>query len=416
MARRVTNFSFIEFWKVQFSHRGGGFLSPAFLKLKKIMDLNNIYLDNAATTPVDPQVLETMLPYLSGQYGNPSAANAPGRIARLAVETARRKIADILNCKPRCIFFTSGGTESANTAIRSVTAGEKINNIITSRTEHACVLQTVRNLQCKEQALLNYVKLDEAGCVQLTNLDHLLYKSHSRSLVALMHANNEMGAPLNLELSTDICKRYKAVFFSDTVQTVGHYPIDLSLNAPDMISASAHKFHGPKGVGFLYMREGLSVPPLLTGGSQESGFRAGTENVASVVGMAKALEIASERYADDVMHIRFLKKAMHEILLSLGAVINGPDNDDSLYTVLNARFPKNEATENLLLELDMAGVAVSGGSACSAGKGGSHVMEAIGTADHVNIRFSFSRFNTLDEILKTGALIEELLLNENIKK
>ncbi len=374
------------------------------------MGLNYVYFDNAATTPIDPQVLEAMLPYLSGQYGNPSSTHGAGRMARLAVETARKKIASILNCKPQSIIFTSGGTESANMALRSAVAGVRLSNVITARTEHPCVLQTARNLHFRGQASLNYVHLNKEGEVQLTDLDHLLENTHGRSLVTLMHANNEMGAMLDLSLAQEICQRHKAVFFSDTVQTIGHYPFDLSQNGPDMISASAHKFHGPKGVGFLYIRHGLPIQSLLTGGGQEVGLRAGTENVASIVGMAKALEIASERYASDAMHISLMRFAIMEKLLSLGARINGPDNDDSLYTVLNARFPKNEATENLLLELDMAGVAASGGSACSAGKGGSHVMEAIGASDCINIRFSFSRYNTMEEVSKVSRLLEELLI------
>jgi cysteine desulfurase len=378
------------------------------------MGLNYVYFDNAATTPVDPQVVEAMLPYLTDQYGNPTASNGPGRMARLTVETARKKIASILNCKPQSIIFTSGGTESANMALRSAVAGVRLSNVITARTEHACVLQTARNLHFRGQASLNYVQLNREGEVQLTDLDHLLENTHGRSLVALMHANNEIGAMLDLSLTQEICRRHKAIFFSDTVQTVGHYPFDLSQNAPDMISVSAHKFHGPKGVGFLYIGQGLPVQSLLTGGGQESGLRSGTENVASIVGMAKALEIASERYVSDTMHIRLLKHALKEKLLSIGAMINGPDNEASLYTVLNARFPKNEATENLLLELDMAGVAISGGSACSAGKSGSHVMEAIGAADCINIRFSFSRYNTLEEVNKVTAILEELIVKETI--
>lgn len=372
--------------------------------------MKNLYFDNAATTQMDPQVLEAMLPYLSGNYGNPSSMHAPGRIARIAVEASRKKIASIMGCQPQCIIFTSGGTESANTALRCAITGMRLSHVITSRTEHACVLQTARNLHFNGKASLSYVAINGQGVAQLTDLDELLEKTHGRSLVALMHANNETGAPLNMALAGEISRRHKAIFFSDCVQTVGHYPHDLSRMPVDMISASAHKFHGPKGIGFLYVREGLPLQAMITGGSHERGMRAGTENVASIVGMATALEIATQNYTQDSKHIRQLKLALSEKLAGLGATINGVDDDGALYSVLSARFAKNESTENLLLELDMAGVAVSGGSACSAGKGGSHVMEAIGASDFINIRFSFSKYNTMQEIVKLGALLEELLI------
>ncbi|MES2329937.1 MAG: cysteine desulfurase family protein [Bacteroidota bacterium] len=371
--------------------------------------MKNLYFDNAATTRIDERVLETMLPYLKESYGNPSSAHGMGRTGRLAVETSRRKIASILNCHPNSIVFTSCGTESANMALRCAVTGVRLSHVVTSRTEHACVLQTARNLHFSGKASLSYVAINDQGTAQLTDLNELLEKSHGRSMVALMHANNETGTPLNMALAGEICRRHKAIFFSDCVQTVGHYPIDLSQMPVDMISASAHKFHGPKGIGFLYIREGLPLQALLTGGSHERNMRAGTENVASIVGMAIALEIAARNYAEDSKHTRQLKLALKEKLIEAGAVVNGVDNDSALYTVLNVRFPKTQATENLLLELDMAGVAVSGGSACSAGKGGSHVMEAIGASDAINIRFSFSKYNTMEEVNRLGVLLEELL-------
>lgn len=372
--------------------------------------MKQIYFDNAATTRMDEHVLDTMMPYLKESYGNPSSMHGMGRTGRLAVETCRKKIASIMGCHPNCIVFTSGGTESANMALRCALRGMRLSHVITSRTEHACVLQTARDLHLKGKATLSYVAINNQGIAELTDLNELLEKSHGRSIVALMHANNETGTPLNLALAGEICRRNKAIFFSDCVQTVGHYPHDLSGTPVDMVSASAHKFHGPKGIGFLYIREGLPLQAMITGGSHERGMRAGTENVASIVGMATALEIATHNYTQDSKHIRQLKLALKEKLNNLGATINGDDDDSALYTVLNARFPKNEMTENLLLELDMAGVAVSGGSACSAGKGGSHVMEAIGASDAINIRFSFSKYNTMEEVTKLSALLEELLI------
>jgi cysteine desulfurase len=368
-----------------------------------------IYFDNAATTKMDDRVLEEMLPYLRENFGNASSAHGYGRHARLGVETARRKIASILNCNPQCIVFTSGGTESANLALRSTLISTGVSHIITSRTEHACVLQTARDMHSKGRASLSYVALHDGAAPDLVDLNELLERSHARSLVALMHANNETGAPLDMALVSEICKRHKALFFSDCVQTVGHYPIDVQAMGVEMISASAHKFHGPKGVGLMYVREGLNLHAMQTGGGHERGLRAGTENVAGIVGMAAALELAVANYEKDSAHVRFLKSAMKERLVSLGAVINGVDSASALYTVLSAGFPKNEATENLLLELDLAGVAVSGASACSAGKGGSHVMEAIGADDTINIRFSFSKYNSMAEVEKVYCIVEELL-------
>lgn len=375
-----------------------------------------LYFDNAATTRLDDQVLSEMLPYLRESYGNPSSTHGPGRAGRLAIESSRKKIASILNCPPKCIVFTSCGTESANMAMRSAVAGVRLTNIVTARTEHACVLQTARDMHYRGRASLNYAALHSDGTVNIADVNHLLEQSPGSSLVALMHANNETGAPVNLQYIAEICKRHKAVFFSDCVQTTGHYSFEIVKTGVDMFSASAHKFHGPKGVGFLYLREGLQLHPLLTGGSQEFGLRAGTENVAGIAGMAKALELAAIHHAEDSVHIRMLKAALRGKLMEMGAIINGPDNDGALYTVLSAGFPKNEATENLLLELDMAGVAVSGGSACSSGKGGSHVMEAIGASGQVNIRFSFSRYNSLDEIGKLCSLLEEILTGGAVKR
>ncbi|MES2331166.1 MAG: cysteine desulfurase family protein [Bacteroidota bacterium] len=374
------------------------------------MALNYLYFDNAATTAVDPLVVEAMLPYLSEQYGNASATHGPGRMARLAVETARKKIASILHCKPVQIVFTSGGTESANLVIRSMASCPRISHLITSRTEHLCVLQTASIVHESGIVSLDYVALNNDGTVNLMDLNHLLETAPTGTLVCLMHANNEMGAPLNMSLVTEICRRHGAMLFSDSVQTVGHYPFDLSQSSVDFISASAHKFHGPKGVGFLYVKDPSVLRAVTTGGGHESGLRAGTENVAGIVGMAKALELASKRYDADSKHVRLLKSAVREKVLSLGAVVNGCDDDAALYTVLSVGFPKNNITENLLLELDMAGVAASGGSACSAGKSGSHVMEAIGAAERINIRFSFSRNNTLEEVKKLGNILEDILV------
>lgn len=374
--------------------------------------MERIYFDNAATTCLAPEVLDAMMPFYTGYYGNPSSIHEEGRRARLAIETARKDVASLLGAKPGEIFFTSGGTESNNLAIRATVRDMHINHIITSRTEHHSVLNTVRDLHTRGQVSLSYVGLKNDGSIDLLDLDKLLEKGHGRMLVTLMHANNETGSMIDLELTGEMCRRYKAVFHSDTVQTIGHFDFDLADSKVDMLSASGHKFHGPKGTGILYIREGLEIKSITTGGGQERGVRAGTENVAGIAGFAKALDLAIGGMVTDRMHITLLKERLQAVLLKYGVHVNGSVYTDNLYTILNAAFPNNEQTESLLMELDMAGIAASGGSACSAGKGGSHVMEAIGASHNNNIRFSFSRYNTIKEVMALEAVLKHCLVNE----
>jgi cysteine desulfurase len=365
-----------------------------------------IYLDNAATTQMDPAVLSAMLPWLKENYGNPSASHGQGRTARLAVENARKTIARLIQCDPTSIVFTASGTEAANTAIHNGVWGHGLDNVITSPTEHACVLQPIESLHRKNYIRRHFVDIDRNGAPSLVHLEQVL-GSASRSLVCLMHGNNEMGAMIDPASVSEICRQRKSYFFCDMVQTMGHYRLNMETLGVDMASASAHKFHGPKGIGFLYVRDEKFMP-LVLGGSQEAGRRAGTENVAGIVGMATALQIATERYEQDRVAIGSLKQELYEQLLGLGAEINGDDPSKSLYTVLNMRLPMNDRTESLLLQLDMSGVAVSGGSACSSGKA-SHVMEAMGYGDKVNIRFSFSRLNTQRDIATVSGVLAHLL-------
>jgi cysteine desulfurase len=372
-----------------------------------------IYLDNAATTALDPQVVEAMLPYMYEHFGNPSSTYSVGRTARLAVETARRKVAQLLGVKPATVFFTSGGTESNNTAIAASLRDLGCTYIITSPIEHHAVLHTVEHYCQQLQLPHSLVALTSEGTVDYVHLEELLQVQVAQGhkcLVSLMHANNETGTLLEMERVGRLCKQYGAIFHSDCVQTVGHYPLNIADSGVHFISGAGHKFHGPKGVGLLYVREDCSIQPLIYGGGQERSVRAGTENVYGIVGFARALELAMEHYEEESSYIGGLKKYLKQQLLNTipGVRFNTPE--DSLYTVLSACLPKAAASDTLLPELDMAGICVSGGSACSSGESGSHVMRAL-HKDHdcATIRFSFSKYNTVEELDRTVAVLQSLL-------
>ncbi len=361
-----------------------------------------VYLDNAATTPVHPEVVEAMLPVLKNQFGNPSSIHAYGREVRAAVEAARKKVASLLNAAPAEIFFTSGGTEADNMVLRCCVHDLGIRHIITSAIEHHAVLHTAEDMAHRGEIKLSLVKLDEKGHVDLEDLERLL-RENEQSLVSLMEANNEIGTTIPLATIGALCKKYNALFHSDTVQTMGHFPHDLSSVPVDFITGAAHKFHGPKRVGFLFIRSSVKIKPLITGGAQERNMRGGTENVYGIVGLAKALELAYASMQNDIREITALKEYMaSQLKLSIpGIAFNGDiSSEGSLYTVLSVSFPPNDNAEMLLFNLDLAGIACSAGSACSSGSNtGSHVLRAIGTdMSRPSIRFSFSRFNTREEI------------------
>ena len=361
-----------------------------------------IYFDNAATTALDPLVLEAMMPYLTERFGNPSSIYSYGRESRLAIETARKSVARILNAKPAEVFFTSGGTESSNTAIMSSVYDLGCTHIITSPIEHHATLHTVEWLKQNGEATVSYVAVKPDGHIDLDDLDRLLGEAEGKTLVTLMHANNEIGNVTDIHAVGGLCKVHDAVFHSDTVQTVGHFPFDLRETPVHFITGSGHKFHGPKGVGILYVNEGVHIQPLIHGGSQERNMRAGTENTYGIVGFAKALELATERYEEDRRQIESVKAHMMSRLKETveGVVFHGDPGGDSLYTVLNVGFPRTERCEMILFNLDMEGVCVSGGSACTSGANqGSHVIRAFhGDSDRVAVRFSFCRHNTLEEV------------------
>lgn len=363
--------------------------------------MQRIYLDNAATTPLDPRVMEAMLPYLTTHFGNPSSIYSYGRETRLAVENARKTVARIVKASPGEIFFTSGGTESDNMAIMAAIQDLGCRHIITSSIEHHAVLHTVEHLQKAHPIAISYVRVRPDGHVDLEHLEQLLAASSDKTLVTLMHANNEIGNLLDIERVGMLCKTHGAIFHSDTVQTLGHYRLDLSKKWIHFATGAGHKFHGPKGVGILYVSDEITVSPLLHGGGQERNMRAGTENIYGIVGFAKALELADEQLDSDMAYILSLKQYMAKALQAQWPAIqfNGDWDGDSLYTVLNVSFPRNEKTEMLLMALDLQGICVSGGSACSSGADlGSHVIRSLRSQPGVPIRFSFSKFNTPDQI------------------
>jgi len=374
----------------------------------------HIYLDNAATTRLDEDVLQAMMPYLTSHYGNPSSIHHLGRETRIAVEEARKKIASLLSVKPNSLLFTSGGTESNNMAIRTALKDFGCDHIITSKIEHHAVLHTVEYYEAELGIGVSYVKLYEDGSIDQNSFRRLLEMKSAQGkkcLVSLMHANNETGQFTEIRWISSLCKKYGAIFHSDCVQTIGHYPLNLSSEGMHMASASAHKFHGPKGVGFLYVHEDLHPSPLIYGGGQERGYRAGTENVAGIVGMAEALHLSYKNYAADQQHIAGLKQYMATFLKTHFPDCSINTGRFSLYSLLSVAFPKNEATEMLLMELDQKGICASGGSACSGG--GSHVMKELGRTDqYVTIRFSLSKYNTKEEVDQTIETLQQILLQE----
>lgn len=381
-----------------------------------------VYLDNAATTALDTEVFDAMLPYMKEHFGNPSSIHSFGRKTRAAIEAARKTIAKNLNVSPSEIFFTSGGTEAINTAIRCAIQDLGIMHAITSRIEHHAVLHTLEALEHAGKIKLNFVRLDKKGHVDLDDLERLLVALPSpagegpgmRSFVSLMHANNEIGTLLPIKRAGELCEKYKAIFHSDTTQTIGHYKIDIKSFHVDMVNGAAHKFHGPKGIGFLYISGKVKINPFIYGGSQERNMRGGTENLYGIVGLGKAFEIAARDMESHQAHIQGLKAYMiGQLKRNIpGVAFNGDAEGNSLYTVLNVQFPPTENAEMMLFNLDIAGIAASAGSACTSGSNqGSHVLKAIGSdMSRPSARFSFSKFNTKEEIDYCLSRLKEIFM------
>lgn len=375
--------------------------------------MQRIYFDNAATTALDKEVLDAMLPYMTTHFGNPSSIYSYGRESRLAIENARKTVAKILNAHPGEIFFTSGGTESDNMAIASAIHDLGCRHIITSPIEHHAVLHAVEHFDHEDIVTSSFVRVLPDGHIDLKDLEDQLASQEERCLVSLMHANNEIGNLLDIYTAGEICKKHNAIFHSDTVQTVGHYKIDLRSKPVHFATAAGHKFHGPKGVGILYINDNIKINPLIYGGGQERNMRAGTENLYGIVGFAKALQLADANLEKDAAYVQSIKTYMIEQLKKQipDVQFNGDYLGKSLYTVLNVSFPKNEKSEMILFNLDMNNICVSGGSACSSGADvGSHVIRAINNnPNRVAVRFSFSKHNSREEVDTVVAKVKELI-------
>ena len=378
-------------------------------------NMNSIYLDSAATTSIDPKVIEVMQTSMKHNFGNPSSTHQFGRKAKSAIETARKNIAHHFNVTPSEIVFTAGGTEADNLILNNAVSHLGVQRIISTKIEHHAVSHTIRYLQEKYGIAVDHVNVDEFGTVDLVHLETLLSQTTQKTLVSLMLINNEIGNILPADAVCYLCKKYNALFHSDTVQVVGHYPLDLQKTLIDFMVASAHKFHGPKGVGFAFFRKGFGIMPMFHGGDQERGARSSTENVHAILGMETALDIAIEGMEHDKIKMQKIKNYFIKELKKLNSKIefNGlsADPDKGAYTILSVRFPFDN--DMLLFSLDLAGIAVSGGSACQSGSNsGSHVLQEIlkdPASNNTSIRFSFSKLTTQKDIDTTLLRIRGLL-------
>ena len=380
--------------------------------------MNSVYLDNAATTQIRDEVVDEMFQIAKNHYGNPSSTHSFGRSSRTLIESSRKQIADHLNVSPSEIIFMSGGTEADNCILRSAVRDLGVKHLISSKIEHHAVTHTLDQLELDYPIEISYVKLDSLGNVDYADLELILKSSTSKTLVSLMHINNEIGNILDMNLVSGLCKKHNALFHSDTVQSVGHYKLDLSFLNIDFLVASAHKFHGPKGIGFAYIKKTNPIKPLIFGGSQEKGCRAGTESVHNIIGMSEALNISINRMESEVDHIKKIKTYFIEQLTKCikGVEFNGSSSDLTLstYTLVNVRFPVSKDESALFLfQLDMKGIACSKGSACQSGSDtGSHVLNNILTEEQnkfVSLRFSFSIYNTVKEIDYVITQLKELI-------
>ena len=363
--------------------------------------MERIFLDNAATTPLDPEVLEVMTEVMRDTYGNPSSIHAEGRKARSLIEGARKTVANVLNCSIGEIFFTSGGTEANNMALKNAVRDLGVKRIISSPLEHHCVLHSLDAIQATGAAEIEMVRIDEKGHVDLADLRRLLADGNEKTLVSLMHSNNEIGNLLPLTEVAAICEEAGVYFHCDTVQTMGYFPIDLDRTRVSFLSGSAHKFYGPKGVGFVYVNNDNIIKPYLDGGAQERNMRGGTENLYGIVGLAKALEKAVREGDARRARMQDVRNYFIERLRATYPDVrfNG-DVNKSHFKVLSVSFPESAKGDLLLMNLDLNGISASGGSACSSGIDvGSHVVGHLHPdSKRHTIRFSFSHHNTREEV------------------
>ncbi len=377
--------------------------------------MQKIYFDNAATTPLDKEVVKVMTAHMLNNFGNPSSSHEFGRKAKVVVETARKNVAFFFNCSPSEVIFTAGGSEADNLILINAVKNLGVEHIISSPIEHHAVLHTIEALQRDFGIEATYLSVDRDGEINYTELKNKLQNSDKKTLVSLMQVNNELGNILDLDKVCSICKETGALFHSDTVQGIGHVSLDLKATPIDFITASAHKFHGPKGVGFAIIKKGYKIEPMLYGGEQEMGSRAGTENTHSIVGLDKALSLALDHFTEDKGYILGIKKYFIEQITDIIPSIsfNGlsADLNRSAFHILSVRFPVEKPM--LLFNLDLKGIAASGGSACQSGSSkGSHVLSAIlneKASKQTSVRFSFSKYNTREEVDRVIMEISEIL-------
>lgn len=380
--------------------------------------MKNVYLDNAATTQMREEVVEKMAVVMKETYGNPSSTHSTGRSAKSLIEQARKTVAKQLNVAASEIVFTSGGTEADNLVLTSAVRDLEVKRIITTRIEHHAVLYTIEHLQKEYGIGIEYLNLDDCGRANLGQLEELLVNSPEKTLVSLMHVNNEVGNLLDIQKVSSICKEHSALFHSDTVQSVGHYELDLQEVPVDFAAVSAHKFHGPKGIGFAFVRKNSGLQPLIFGGEQERGFRAGTESVHNIVGLEEALKLSYGNLSREREYITSLKTYFVENLQKAipGVKFNGACDDfkNSTYTLVNVCLPISAEKATLLLfQLDLSGIACSKGSACQSGSDkGSHVLSAFLSDEDLkkpSIRFSFSKYNTKEEMDYVVGVLQEFI-------
>jgi len=369
--------------------------------------VKKVYFDSAATTNVSENVVKAMTECLTNDYGNPSSTHSFGRSAKSLIEQTRKNIAKQLKVSASEIIFTSGGTEADNFVLNSAVRDLGVKRIITSKIEHHAIGHSAEALKGCFETIVDYVKTDENGSVVLSSLEELLQEDKGKTLVSLMHVNNELGNILDIEKTSEICQKYNALFHSDTVQSIGHYDVDLSKVKVDFCAVSAHKFHGPKGVGFVFMRKNTGLNSLIFGGGQERGFRAGTESTHNIVGLDVAFKDVYENLEKDSVYVKGLKKYfIEEVTKAIPSIkFNGlsGDMEKSTYTLVNMLLPVTAQKALIVLfQLDLKGIACSKGSACQSGSSkGSHVLTEILKGDDMmkpSLRFSFSKYNTKEEI------------------
>lgn len=375
--------------------------------------MKRVYFDNAATTPILEEVIGEMNRAMRETFGNPSSIHREGRTARATVEQARKVVAKALGASIGEIFFTSCGTESNNMVLKNAVRDLGVSRIISSPIEHHCVLHTVQRIGKAGGVVIQQVKLDDHGHVDLGHLEKLLQQDQGKTLVSLMHANNEIGTLLNLHHIGEVCQSYGAYFHSDTVQTIGYYPLNVSELPIHFLSGSAHKFHGPKGAGFVYINNDNIIAPYLDGGAQERNMRAGTENIYGIVGLAKALELATNQMEERRTQITAVRDYLYEQLQQhfSDLTYNGDPHGAGHYKLLSVNFPHSDKADLILFNLDIAGISVSGGSACSSGiDTGSHVIAALDPdSDRHTVRFSFSHLNSREEVDFVVDKLKEIL-------